>query len=297
MFFKLNSTPVVTIMLASGGTPVTGLAHGDVACFVSKNGAAPSAFTLTAGNFLELSAANMPGLYRIIFTSAALDTLGEWVAVFKDPDDLGTFDQYAAKAYVSNHLFDDIHGRVVTAESTIQGDISSTESTLQGNITSSQVALTSEINVNEGKIDLVNTNLSGFADGLTDIENDIAALDTKFDAAIPPGSELALKSHFVGAGGTESAPIGIGLWDILGDGSVTLGDVDLSLKRVLGLTHENFAIRNQTYDSVNNLVSATVSIHPSALDTTDNTNALAEYTIAATYDSQKRLTSYTMTKN
>lgn len=295
MFFKLNSTPVVTVMLASGGTPVTGLTHAGVACFVSKNGASPVAYTLTAGNFAELSAANMPGLYRVIFTASQLDTLGEWVALFKDPADLGTFDQYAAKAYISTYLYDDIYTRVGTSESTLQGNILTSEGVVTSAIGTSQSTLVGEINVNEGKIDLVNANLATFAGDISDLDDLVTTFYGDFNTRI--SGELALKEHLVGVGGTSNAPVGIGIWDILGNGDVTLGDIDISLKRVLGLVHENFAIRNQSYDGVNNLVSATVKIYPSSSDTVADTNATDEYTINATYDGQKRLTSYTMTRN
>lgn len=295
MFFKLNSSPVITIMLASGGTPVTGLTHTDVACYISKNGAAPVAYTLTVGNFTELSAANMPGLYSVLFTSAQMNTLGEWIALFKDPADLGTFDQYAAKAQITTYLYDDIHARVVTAEGTLQGDITASEGVVTTALTGTQTALTTEINVNEGKIDLVNTNLSGFSDDITDLDTLVTNFYNDFNTRV--SGDLALKEHLIGVGGTENAPAGIGIWDVLGNGDVTLGDIDMSLKRVLGLVHENFAIRNQTYDGVNNLISATVKIYPTGADTLADTNALDEYTITASYDAQKRLTSYTMVRN
>lgn len=291
MLLKQNSTPVVTIMLAAGGTPVTGLVAADVACYISKNGAAPAAYSLV-GKITEQSAANMPGLYKITFTATETNTLGEWIVLFKDPLDLGTFDQYAVRASIHVNLFDDIVTQAGTTEATILSQITTTGTTV-----------IAEVDINEGKLDVINANIGTFVTDLDAIkgvgflsgQHSLKIQGDKFDVRVP--SEVALKEQLVGAGGTTLAPVGVGLWDILGDGTTTIGDIDLSLKRVLGLVHENFAIRGQTYDGLNNLVSAVVKIYPTKADTLADTNELSDYTITAAYDAENRLTSYTMVKN
>lgn len=68
------------------------------------------------------------------------------------------------------------------------------------------------------------------------------------------------------------------------------------VKRILGLTHENFRIKDQVYDTNNKLTSATIRIYDSAADCTNDTSASAEYTITATYDSDSNCSSYTSVK-
>jgi hypothetical protein len=292
LLFKLNTSNVVTIMLAAGGTPVTGLTATDVDCFLSKNGSSPVAYTLDGTNFTELSATDMPGLYTVDFAASSIDTEGEWIAVFKDSAGGGAFDQYASRAIVYANLFDDVNARVGTAETNINSQITTTETNL-----------TAEIDENEGKIDVVNANIGGFNGAIDDIKgsgfssgtDSLKAQRDLFDSRVP--SEVAQKDQLVGTGGTEAAPAGIGLWDVLGDGSVSIGDIDLSLQRLLGLGHENFAIRDQVYDTKNNLLNATVKIYPSKADVQGDTNAIGTYSISATYDSQNRLTDYQMVKD
>lgn len=68
------------------------------------------------------------------------------------------------------------------------------------------------------------------------------------------------------------------------------------VKRILGLTHENFRIKNQVYNTNNKLTSATIRIYGSAADCANDTSQTAEYTITATYDSDSNCNSYTSVK-
>lgn len=68
------------------------------------------------------------------------------------------------------------------------------------------------------------------------------------------------------------------------------------VKRILGLTHENFRIKNQVYNTNNKLTSATIRIYGSAADCANDTNQTAEYTITAAYDSDSNCNSYTSVK-
>jgi hypothetical protein len=69
------------------------------------------------------------------------------------------------------------------------------------------------------------------------------------------------------------------------------------VKRIGGLCQENYRIFNPTYDSHNNMTSATIKIYPTAADVDANTNAIASYTVNASYDSHNRMSSYKVKKN
>lgn len=257
---KQDTATKVTILLAAGGTPVTGLTDTDVEAFISKNGAAPASLPLNGTNFTELSSTDMPGIYVVDLAAGDTDTLGKLILVFKDPLAAGTFDQYNAALEVYDSLFDDLSAQITTVNS----------------------------NVSSVAADVTDIQGAGFASGTDSLK----VLSDDFTTNIT--GPVALQTQLADPGGTQLAPAGVGLWDVLGDGSATLTGVDTKITRLLGLTHENFAILNQVYDSNNNLISATVRLYPSKADTQADTNATEEYTITATYDSESRLTSYEM---
>lgn len=79
-------------------------------------------------------------------------------------------------------------------------------------------------------------------------------------------------------------------------GSSTQDSQDAFISRILGMAQENFRIYNQSYDSGGNMTSAKVRIYPTAADTDADTNAIATYTITATF-SGVECTSYKVTKD
>jgi hypothetical protein len=258
--YKQSTAAQVPILLAAGGTPVTGLTDADVEAYISKAGAAPAAFPLNGSNFTELSAADMPGVYVVDLAAGDTDTLGSLLLTFKDPLAAGTFDQYNVSVQVYSALFDDL----------------------------------------ESLINAVNANVSGLASNFADIKgagfvsgtDSLKALSDDFSTNIT--GPVALQTQLADPGGTQNAPVGVGLWDVLGDGSVTLPDLSDSIGRILGLTHENFALTDQVYDGDNNLTSATVKLYPSKADAEADTNVSSEYTITATYNGLNQLTNYLM---
>jgi hypothetical protein len=260
ILIKQNEAFSVTVILAAGGTPVTGLGFADVQAYLSKQGNAPAAFTLTGTNFTELSAANMPGLYVIDLLAADTASLGSLVMTFSDPLDAGTFDQYAISAQVYTNLFDDISSQVSAVNANL-GSFSSSLAAIQG---------------------------GGFVSGTDSLKALSDSMSTNITGPV------ALQEQLVGAGGTTNAPVGVGLWDVLGDGSTTLPGLGEQLVRLLGLNHENFALRDQIYDADNNLVSASAKLYPTKGDVLADTNATTVYSIAATYNGVNQLTSYTM---
>lgn len=259
LLLEQSSVAKVTIILAAGGTGVTGLADTDVEAYLSKNGGAVAAFALSPANFTELDAANMPGLYTIDLSATETDTLGELIIVFKDPLAAGTFDQYNVRAQVYENLFDSISSQVQAVNANISG-------------------------INTGIADIQGAGFNSGTDSLKVLSDTI---DTNITGPVATADQLA------GAGGTQVAPVGVGLWDVLGDGTTTLPALAEQITRILGLNHENFALMDQVYDGNNNLTSATAKIYPSNGDALADTNELASYTITATYNAQSQLISYT----
>jgi len=68
------------------------------------------------------------------------------------------------------------------------------------------------------------------------------------------------------------------------------------VKRVLGLTQENYRIISPIYDSKRNMTSGRIKIYPTASDVDADTNSLAEYIISATYDNKNQMTGYKVKK-
>lgn len=74
-----------------------------------------------------------------------------------------------------------------------------------------------------------------------------------------------------------------------------IADVTDLIKRILGLTQENFRLFNTVYDVNNNLTSCTIKIYPSSTDCDNDTNEISEYSMTSTYN-LGLLTDYKMTK-
>ena len=64
--------------------------------------------------------------------------------------------------------------------------------------------------------------------------------------------------------------------------------------RTLGLSQENFTITGQVYDAEGNLTQSTVTLYPSRDDLILTQNAIATYTMLASYDGSNRLTNYSV---
>jgi hypothetical protein len=77
---------------------------------------------------------------------------------------------------------------------------------------------------------------------------------------------------------------------------VSIGDINDLIKRILGLTQENYRIFNPQYSKHGNMESAIVKIYPTANDCNNDTNALAEYEVTATHNYIGRMTGYKVIK-
>lgn len=74
-----------------------------------------------------------------------------------------------------------------------------------------------------------------------------------------------------------------------------VGVVEVLVRRILGLSQENYRIFSPTYISKAGtpcMTSAIIKIYDSASDCESNTNPIAEYTVTATFDSQARMQTY-----
>lgn len=77
------------------------------------------------------------------------------------------------------------------------------------------------------------------------------------------------------------------------------GEQDLQtdlLKRILGLSQENYRIIDPTYDNRMNLISGTMRIYESAVDCENDENPIAEYEIDADFDKRNHMTAYKVKK-
>jgi len=69
------------------------------------------------------------------------------------------------------------------------------------------------------------------------------------------------------------------------------------IKYILGLTQENYRLSSPVYDANNQLISATIKTYPTAIDCTNDTNALASYSMTSTYNASAEMTAYKVVKN
>jgi len=68
------------------------------------------------------------------------------------------------------------------------------------------------------------------------------------------------------------------------------------IKYILGLVQENFRILNPIYDASHNLLSATIKIYPTKVDCESDTNAIAIYTMTASYNIANEMVTYQIIK-
>jgi len=71
---------------------------------------------------------------------------------------------------------------------------------------------------------------------------------------------------------------------------------DAMLRRILGLSQENYRIFNPVYDVNSSLTSATIKIYNTASDCEANINPIATYQLRSGYDVQNRMNSYKVKK-
>lgn len=79
--------------------------------------------------------------------------------------------------------------------------------------------------------------------------------------------------------------------------NILWNDLETLIKRILGLSQENYRIFNPQFDRNNNMISGTIKIYSSANDVDTDTNSIAEYEINANFNLRTNLmTSYKVKK-
>ena len=76
-------------------------------------------------------------------------------------------------------------------------------------------------------------------------------------------------------------------------------EIEDMIKRILGLSQENYRIFNPTYiikAQQSCMTSATIKTYPTAIDVENDTNVIAEYKVTATFDNKAQMTNYKVKK-
>jgi len=145
------------------------------------------------------------------------------------------------------------------------------------------------------------TNASIFSGTMTS-EGNIYKAEVTFTTAgqyrvfynTPAGFEDGSESILVST--SSASAIADAVWNALTSNHSTVNSFADLIKRVAGLCQENYRVINPVYDVRGNMTSGTIKIYPSAADVSANTNAIATYAIAATYNVQNRTTDYQVSK-
>lgn len=77
----------------------------------------------------------------------------------------------------------------------------------------------------------------------------------------------------------------------------TLTTINTLVTRALGLSQENYRIKDPVYNTNNDLLSSTIEIFANASDCEADTSPTASYSVVATYDTSNRLLTYKVVKN
>lgn len=73
-------------------------------------------------------------------------------------------------------------------------------------------------------------------------------------------------------------------------------ELEILIKRVLGLSQENYRIFAQLYDENGNLLIGIIKIYNNKSDCNNDINSLHQYTITATYNNDETLNTYKVVK-
>jgi len=79
--------------------------------------------------------------------------------------------------------------------------------------------------------------------------------------------------------------------------SASISVLETLIKRIIGLSQENFRILNPIYDGNHNLLSANIKIYANKTDCENDQNPIASYSMIATYNVDNEMTSYKVVKN
>jgi len=104
------------------------------------------------------------------------------------------------------------------------------------------------------------------------------------------GETLSTAERFTFAGNE-------GFHDDIDDIKTIVEDIEILVRRVLGLSQENYRLFNTVYDgSGTKLIGCTIKLYASKTDCENDTNAIARYTMTASYDVNSQLNDYKVVK-
>ena len=76
------------------GSPLSGVLFSEVTCYIQKQGGASTPVTLTALNWTEVDATNMPGEYDLTLEAADLNTVGFFIESVQTTQIVGRISLY-----------------------------------------------------------------------------------------------------------------------------------------------------------------------------------------------------------
>ena len=186
----------------------------------------------------------------------------------------------------------------------------------ESNATSNKNEIISEIDDNEAKIDIIDLNVDSIKSDIESGTYGLLALKTLIDD-IDTSAELEARFNEIkGTGWTTETLKAIKdaidaivdntdwtsaekkqIRDALGIDGLKVTAQSGQLQRALGLMHENFRIFNPVYNTDHFLTSATIKVYPTATDCNNDTNAIASYSVIATYNTYNEMETYKVVKN
>lgn len=75
-----------------------------------------------------------------------------------------------------------------------------------------------------------------------------------------------------------------------------LSNLEILIKRIIGLSQENYKLTDIVHNNLNEITSAKIKIYPTAEDCNNETNEIAIYNVVATYDGAGKLLTYKVIK-
>lgn len=150
----------------------------------------------------------------------------------------------------------------------------------------------------------INESISGMTDSINIMSEQVENMDNKLSYLSGTTYEMNQNVIIMTSGFTEINDSISGMTESLDVVSTLVSEMYLSIanmeneiKRILGLSQENFRIVNQSYGSDNLLDSATIKIYSNSSDCDSDINPLATYSMIALYDGSGRLINYKVSKN
>lgn len=312
IIFKQNVETRATFIVANKGNPITDLLGGIsqpglddvIQVWYSKCGDGITKYNLLVEDFIEISPVHMPGVYSFRIDASLTDEEGELLFSFSGP----TFDTYVLKGLVQTTNISGLEVSLATLTNSvaanhvsIQNQISSESGTVQTKIgtDTSQIFtdLSQELSDMDTRLDLDHTLImtelgSNLTQTISKIEDETSTLQTQMTtqhASVMAGiassntslqtSLEAVKTNIEDLKSDIEDQHDIEL-DLLSQALASLNRNEDNVKRVLGLSMENYQIGSAIYDSKGNLTGAIITLFAEDSLTTE----MATYEMVSTFN-------------